>query len=99
MISFHFHDERLRVLHQHDLPHEEVAESDDLIDVGIGILLVGENDVAADAAAAGFLCAAVGGFHDAGPAAGQHRKPRVGQPRADLAGHAAMPGLTARSGW
>ena len=55
----------LGVLDEHRLPHEEVAEVDREVEVGIAELLEGELDVAADRVAAGLAGPAVGGLHDA----------------------------------
>ncbi len=63
-------DETGGVFDEHDFANKEVAEVEFDILVGVGILLEGEGDVEADAGAAGFVCSLVGGFHDAGAAAG-----------------------------
>src|SRR5205823_7931083 len=66
-------EERGRILHEHRLPHEEVAEVDQRIEVRIRLLLEGKLDVAADREPAALLRALVRGFHDARAAA---RDPR-----------------------
>ena len=55
-----------------EFAHEEIVEFEVERgrDVGVGILLEGQIDVEADAFASGFIGAEVGGFHDAGAAAG-----------------------------
>src|SRR5687768_17047246 len=58
-------DEGDRVFDEHRLPHHEVAEVDERIDVRIGALLEGQLDVAADGASAGVARAAIGRLHDA----------------------------------
>src|SRR3982074_197486 len=75
-------DERDAVLDEHRLPHEEVAEVDDGVDVRIGTLLEGELDVAADRASAGELRALVRRLHDSRSGTGDDREARLGeQPR------------------
>src|SRR5688500_1142763 len=77
-------DEALRVLHEHDRAHAEVAELHAEVDVLVQPLLEGELDVGADGQAAGLLRPTVGGLHDAGPATGDDREAlldeRRGQP-------------------
>ena len=65
-------DQRGRPQDEVKLPHREVVELEAQIgrDVRIRLLLVRQVDVEADALRAGFERAAVGGLHDAGPAAG-----------------------------
>ena len=55
-----------------EFAHEEIVEFEveRRSDVGVGILLEGQIDVETDALASGFVGAEVGGFHDAGSAAG-----------------------------
>ena len=55
-----------------EFAHEEIVEFEVERgrDVGVGILLEGQIDVETDALASGFVGAKVGGFHDAGAAAG-----------------------------
>jgi hypothetical protein len=55
-----------------EFAHEEIMELEVERggDVGVGILLEGQVDVEADALASGLVGAEVGGFHDAGTAAG-----------------------------
>ncbi len=72
-------DERLRVLHEHRLAHEEVAEVDGRGDVVVHPLLERQLDVAADRLAAGLRRALVRGLHDARPAAGDHGEAALGQ--------------------
>ena len=79
-------DEGVGVFHQHQLADEEVPEGHPAIEVGVGLLFLRQLDVAADGVAAGFFGAAVGGLHDAGPAAGHHREAGARQPLADFAG-------------
>ncbi len=79
-------DEGVGVFDEHDLADEEVAELNEAIDVRIWLLLHGELDVAADGGAVGVFGAAVGGFHDAGPAAGHDGEAGVGEFAADFAG-------------
>ena len=65
-------DERGGAQDEVELAHREVVELEAEIgrDVRVGLLLVRQIDVEADALGAGFERAAVGGFHDAGAAAG-----------------------------
>ena len=55
-----------------EFAHEKIVEFEieRRGDIGVGILLEGQIDVEADAFASGFVGAEVGGFHDAGTAAG-----------------------------
>ena len=78
------HDERAGVLDEHDLADEEMVELHEVIDIGIGLLLVGQIDVAADAHPAGLFGPAIGGLHDAGSAAGNDSVARLRQPPAHL---------------
>lgn len=78
-------DEGVGVLDEHDLADEEVAELDELVDEGVGLLLVGEGDVAADGRSASVACAAVGGFHDSRPAAGHDGEPEFADASGDIA--------------
>ena len=71
-------DEAVRVLEQQDLAHEEVVAGDPAVHVRVRILLVRELDVAADREAAGVARAAVGGFHQAGTAAGHDGEAHAG---------------------
>ncbi len=79
-------DEPVRVLDEHHLAREEVAELDAEIHVRVQALLVGQLDVAADGQAAAFTAAAVGGLHRARATAGDDRVAGIGQTAADLAG-------------
>ena len=88
-------DERLRIFHEHRLAHEEVAEVGGQVDVGVDAGLVGQVDAQADRDALGFLGTPVGGLHDAGPAAGDHREALLGQPGSERAACAYMGSL----GW
>src|SRR5687767_5980691 len=72
-------DERHRVLDEHRLPHEEVAEVDEAVDVGVGTLLEGKLDIAADGLALSLAGALVRGLHDAGAGAGDDREARLGK--------------------
>ena len=63
------HDERVRVLDEHDLADKEVAEGDPAVEILIRSLLRRQLDVAADRVASGFFGPAVRGFHDARAAA------------------------------
>ena len=77
-------DERVRVFDEHRLPHEEVAEVDERIDVRIGALLERQLDVAADRAAAAELRALVRRFHDARAGAGDDREAGLGEQSRDF---------------
>lgn len=79
-------DEGLGVFDQHDFADEEVAEEDHAVEVGVGVLLVGEDDVAADGVASGFFAASVGGFHDAWSAAGHDVVTGAGDGSTDFTG-------------
>src|SRR6187549_1876443 len=72
-------DEGLCVLHEHHLPHEEVAELHAEVDVLVQPLLEGQLDVAADGDAARLLRAAVGGLHHSGAATGDDREALLGE--------------------
>src|SRR6266851_3458208 len=69
-------DERFGDLREPKFAHEEVVKIEAQLgaDVGVGELLVGQLDGQADGFSAGFGGAAVGGFHDAGTAAGANHK-------------------------
>ena len=85
--------QRLRQVREPELAHEEVVELEvqPVGDVRVGALLERQPDVEPDGLAAGLVRAAVGGFHDAGAAAGrddeamvlrrQRHAPRREQPR------------------
>ena len=79
-------DEGVGVLHEHQLPHEEVLERDVDVEVRVELLLLGQHDVAADRAAAGLPCAAVGGLHDPRASAGHDGEPEPREPRAGFPG-------------
>ena len=66
------HHQRLRQIGKPQFAHEEVVELEVERgrDVGIGRLLEGQPDVQPDGLSAGLASAAVGGFHNAGAAAG-----------------------------
>jgi len=72
-------DEPVRILEEHHLADEEVAEVQRQVLVGVGNLLVRQLDVQADAARAGLGGPFVGGLHDAAPAAGDDGETRPGQ--------------------
>ena len=63
-------DKGVGVFDEQRLSNKEVADIDPFIQVGVGLLLVGQADVEADGQGAGIGCAAIGGLHDAGSAAG-----------------------------
>ena len=69
----------VRVLHEHRLAGEEVAELDAEVDVGVERLLVRQLDVAADREPAALLAAAVGRLHRARAAAGDDRVAGLGE--------------------
>src|SRR6266571_5463807 len=69
------HDERGRVLHEHRLADEKVAEVDRPLHVRVETLLVRQLDVAADGQPVAFLTAAIRGLHDPRAAAGDDREP------------------------
>ena len=71
---------------EHHLAGEEVAEGLADVLIGIGVLFVGQLDVEADAGGLAEVGTLVGGFHDAGAAAGNHRKAGVGQQAGGLFG-------------
>src|SRR5450759_1925029 len=62
-------NERHRVLDEHRLPHEEILEVDERVDVRVCALLERELDVAADRPASTESRALVSGFHGAGSGA------------------------------
>ena len=71
-----------RVLDEHRLPHEEVAEVHERIDVRVRALLEGQLDVAADRAAAAEPRALVRRLHDARAAPVMIAKPASASRRA-----------------
>ena len=72
-------DERARVLDQHDFADEEMIEFDEPIQVGVGLLFVGQDDIAADGFAATLFGPPVGRFHNPRTAAGHDDKSGLGQ--------------------
>lgn len=91
-------DERIGVLGEHDFPHEEVTEFDEGIEVGVGLLFVGQLDVATDGVAADVFCAAIGGFHEAGPAASHDSEAFAGDGLADAAAEVVVGVVLGESG-
>ncbi len=79
------HDERVRVLEQQHLAHEEVVAGDEAIEVRVRRLLERQLDVAADRSAAGVARAAIGGLHQARAAAGHHGEAERAHAAADFA--------------
>ena len=73
-------------LNSNTFADEEVVAGDPAVEVRIRILFERQLDVAADREAADVTRAAIGRFHEAGPAAGHDRKaealPRAGRPPA-----------------
>src|SRR5688500_11081874 len=67
-------DERNGVLDEHRLPHEEIAELNQGIDVWIRSLLERQLDVASNRPAAAEACALIRRFHDPGPGSGDYRE-------------------------
>src|SRR5690242_693727 len=67
--------ERRRILDEHRLAHEKVAEVDRALHVGIQPLLERQLDVTPDREAISLLRAPIRGLHDARPAAGDDREP------------------------
>ena len=76
--------EPFRVLHEHRLSDEEVAELDAQVHPGVEPLLVRQLDVAADREAAGLEAATVRCGHHARPTAGDHREACLGEETAEL---------------
>ena len=74
------HDERIGVLDEQDLTNEEVVARDASIKIPVRPLLMRECDVAANGTAPRLAGAAIGRFHQAGPAAGQDGETDVGEP-------------------
>src|SRR5205807_3273450 len=72
-------DEAARVLHEHVLAHEEVAELDAQVDVWVELLLARQLDVAAHRQPTGLVAAAVHGFHHSWPAAGDDSEAATGK--------------------
>lgn len=77
-------DEADGVLDEHDFAAEEIAEFEGAGLVAIGELFEGKGDVEADAGAAGFEGALVGGLHDSGSAAGDDGEAAFDEACADL---------------
>src|SRR5690606_17845105 len=61
------------ILDQHHFPHKEVIKSDSFREVRIRLLLMGKEDITADAFSSVLKSAAVRGFHDARATARHHR--------------------------
>src|SRR5215510_5074615 len=78
--------ERIRVFDEHDFPHEEVAEFEHRVEVGVWPLLEGQDDVAADRPPAHVLSPAIGRLHNSGASPRNHGESQVGHGRADFAG-------------
>ena len=78
-------DERVGVLHEHQLAHEEVLELDEAVQVRVRLLLVRQLDVAADRERADVAGAAVRRLHDAGASARHHREAHAADPATHLA--------------
>ena len=68
------------------------------VDVGIERLLVGELDVASNRGRAHVVRAAVGGLHDARPAAGHDGESGAAQAPAHFAGHLVIPVVLLEAG-
>src|SRR6185437_8759740 len=81
------HDERLRVLDEHGLADEEVAELQADLDVVVEPHLGGQLYTQADRNPADAGGALVGRLHDAGPTPGDHRVAGPGQRLADGLGN------------
>ena len=79
------HDERLRVLDEHRLADEEVAEVDAEVDPLVEALLERQLDAETDREAAGLAGPAVGRLHRPRAAAGDHRVAGFGQRGSELA--------------
>src|SRR5262249_44626449 len=73
------------VFDQHHLAHKEVIEFNVLVDVRIGLLLVGKNDIESVRRSAGFASAAVGRFHCARSAAGNDSQADFSESAAHMA--------------
>ena len=86
-------DERVGVLHEHDLADVEVAEGHPPVEVRVRLLLFRQLDVAADGPPARLPGAAVGALHDAGPAARHDGEAGARQACADLPRHLVVPVL------
>ena len=71
-------NKRTRDLYQHDLADEEVTDVDPLIEVGVGVLLHREHDVAAHRAAADILGTAISRFHETGSTPGHDGESQFG---------------------
>ena len=79
-----------RVFHEHDFADEEILKLDTLIDIRVRRLLVRQDDIQAVGRPAGFVSAAVGGFHRAGTAAGKRREAGQRQFASHFAGQFIM---------
>ena len=73
------------VLEQQHFTDEKVPAGDRSIEIGVGRLLLGQLDIAADGASTGLSCSPVRRLHQAGSAAGHDRKSEAGHCGADLA--------------
>src|SRR5260370_5465835 len=91
-------NERGRVLHEHRLADEEVAEVNRPLHVGVEALLERQLNVAADREAVALLAAAVRRLHDPGAATGDDREAFLGELAGRLDGLlvAGLVGLGAR---
>ena len=78
-------DETTRVLDEHVLADEEIAELDAQVDVPVHRLLVRQLDVASNGQTTCFVATAVDGLHDSGAAARDYRKAAVCERNAELA--------------
>src|SRR4029077_12320508 len=72
-------DEAARVLHEHVLAHEKVAELDAKVDVGVELLLAGQLDGAAKRKAPVLMTATLHRLHHSRPAAGDHSEAATGE--------------------
>ncbi len=79
-------DEGIGVFHEHHFADEKVAELNEAVEVGVGLLLEGELDVAADGDTFGIAGTTVGGFHDARAATGHDGELSFGEGFAGVAG-------------
>ena len=75
---------------EHDFAGEEVVEFHFVGDVRVDVLLVGELNVEADAAAAGFVAAFVGGLHDARAATSDDWMAVLSEKEAEFGGEFAV---------
>ena len=75
------------VFNEQRLPDEEVADIDPFIQVGVGILLHRQHDIATHRATAHIASPSIGGFHQPGPTSGHNGEAQFGDLSGQLPRH------------